>query len=383
MAANYDVIIAGLGAMGSAAAFHLSRSGLRVLGLDRFAPPHALGSSHGQTRIIREAYFEHPVYVPMVQRAYALWHELEQLAREPLLLQTGGLMIGEKNGAVFGGAKRSAELHHLPHEVLSASEIRRRFPALRPEESMSGILEPRAGILFPERCIAAHLHSAARHGADLRYDEPVLSWSPVDAGVEVHTARGRYHAAQLVLSAGSWIQQLVPELPLPLTIERQVQFWFEPKHSPALFHPERCPIHLWQFDQRRFFYGFPDLGDGVKVACHHRGESTSPEEIRREVATDEVEGMREVVRRFLPAGDGPLRSAVVCMYTNTPDEHFWIDRHPGYPGVLIASPCSGHGFKFSSVIGEILSNLVIRGKSAFDLTLFGSRVGPVEGRPPL
>jgi sarcosine oxidase len=378
MAANYDVIIAGLGAMGSAAAFHLARSDLRVLALDRFAPPHSLGSSHGQTRIIREAYFEHPVYVPMVQRAYVLWHELQQLAGEPLLLQTGGLMIGQENGVVFGGAKRSAELHHLPHEVLSVSEIHRRFPALRPDQSMSGIWEPRAGILFPERCIAAHLALAARHGADLRYDEPVLSWSPVGSGVEVNTSKARYQAAQLVLSAGSWVQQLVPELNLPFTIERQVQFWFEPNASPALFHPEHCPIHLWEYDQRRFFYGFPDLGDGVKVACHHHGETTSPEAIRREVSADEVEAMRAVVRRFLPTGDGPLRSAVVCMYTNTPDEHFWIDRHPNCPGVFIASPCSGHGFKFSSVIGEILRDLVIEGKSAFDLDLFRSRASVVK-----
>ena len=376
MPASHDVIIIGLGAMGSAAAYHLARRGQRVLGLDRFSPPHTMGSSHGQTRIIREAYFEHPSYVPIVQRAYVLWDELARAAHAPLLLQTGGLMIGAPDSIVFTGAKHSAETHGLPHEILTASAVRQRCPALRPSDDMLAVLEPRAGILFPERCIAAHLTLASRHGANLRTEEPVVRWTASEHGVEVVTTKGTYRAAQMILSAGSWARELLPDLNPPLTIERQVLFWFEPKTAPEHFYPERCPIHLWQIggdEGRRFFYGFPDLGEGMKIAWHHDGSNVSPDFVSRDVAPAEVESMRGLLRRYLPQADGRFRSAAVCLYTNTPDEHFWIDRHPAHPQVIIASPCSGHGFKFASAVGEILTDLAIHGKSHFDLGLFGNR----------
>jgi len=376
VSANYDVVIIGLGAMGSAAAYHLARRGQRVLGLDRFSPPHTMGSSHGQTRIIREAYFEHPSYVPIVKRAYVLWDELSLAANAPLILQTGGLMIGTPDSIVFSGAKTSADTHDLPHEILTASDVRQRFPALRPSDDMMAVLEPRAGILFPERCIAAHLSLAARHGANIHCEEPVVRWNAIENGVEVVTTKGTYHAGQMILSAGSWARGLLPGLNAPLTTERQTLFWFEPKSSPRLFYPERLPIHLWEIaggEGRRHFYGFPDLGEGVKMAWHHHGANVSPDFVSREVTPDEVETMRGLLRRHLPQADGRLRSTTVCLYTNTPDEHFWIDRHPAHPQVLIASPCSGHGFKFSAAIGEILSDLAIDGRSQFDLNLFKNR----------
>jgi sarcosine oxidase len=369
---SFDVIIIGLGAMGSAVACHLARRGKRMLGLDRFAPPHALGSSHGQTRIIREAYFEHPVYVPLVQRAYELWFELEKQTGRSLFRQTGGLMIGRPEGAVMAGAKRSAREHSLAHEILSAAEVRSRFPALQPTDEMMAVWEPRAGILFPELCIEAHLTTARNRSADLRRDEPAMSWADDGEGVRVVTTRGAYHAGQLVLTAGSWNQSLLRGLKLPLTVERQVQFWFEPR-VPVRFQPERCPIHIWEHEPGRFFYGFPDLGEGVKVARHHEGDLVSPDSIQREVRPEEVEAMRTVVRQFLPDADGALRAAVVCMYTNTPDAHFLIDRHPAYPQVLIASPCSGHGFKFSSAMGEVMADLLTEGRTRFDLSLFRNR----------
>jgi sarcosine oxidase len=373
MSSAYDVIIVGLGAMGSATAYHLARRGCNLLGLDRFTPPHTFGSSHGETRIIREAYFEHPVYVPLVQRAYTLWNELEREAHCRLFQQTGGLMIGRPDSVVVRGAKLSAETHQLPHEILSAQEVSKRFPALRPELEMMGVLEPRAGILFPERCISAHLDLARRYGATLRFNETILNWSATANGVIVRTTTGAFHAASLVLCAGSWINQLVPELALPFQVERQVLYWFDPQHSSGLFDPQRCPIHLWQFDGCHFFYGFPNLGDGVKVARHHDGEFTTPDKVCREVSSAEIQAMREVVQRFLPAAAGALRSATVCLYTNTADEHFWIDWHPQHRQVLIASPCSGHGFKFSSAIGEILTDLVLKGETRFDLRLFRQR----------
>ena len=372
MATRFDVIIVGLGAMGSATAYHLAKRGKKILGLDRFTPPHGFGSSHGQTRIIREAYFEHPLYVPLIQRAYELWAELEKQTGRSLLRQTGGLMIGRPDSAVVSGAKRSAEEHRLRHEILDASEVRRRFPALQPIDEMVAVWEPRAGILFPEACIEGHLGLARKHGAELHMVEPALRWEPDGNGIRVFTAKGEYPAERLVLTAGSWIQSLLSGLSLPFNVERQIQFWFEPKNA-AIFHADRCPIYIWEHEPSRYFYGFPNLGEGVKVAGHHEGEIVNPDSINREVAPKEVAAMRALVRKFLPGADGPLRTAVVCMYTNTPDHHFFIAPHPAHPQVLIASPCSGHGFKFSSVIGEVLADLLAGGRCGFDLGLFRHR----------
>jgi len=369
----HDVAIVGLGVMGGAAALELARRGARVIGFDRFEPPHRWGSSHGDTRIIREAYFEHPVYVPMVQRAFVLWRELERASGAALLQQTGGVMIGEPDSTLIAGALRSARTHGLQHEVLSASELRARVPVLNPEPGMVGVWEPRAGVLAAEACVSAQLGQARRHGADLRYDEPVSHWQADGADISVHTARGRHRARQLVVCAGAWVASLLPGVALPFRVERQLLHWFEPAATAAAFTPQRCPVHLWQFDGSRFFYGFPDQGAGVKVAFHHRGESTSADAVTREVAAAEVDDMRRTLRRLLPAADGRLRASTVCLYTNTPDEHFWIDRHPAHGNVLVASPCSGHGFKFAPVIGEIVADLVEGRPSRFDLGLFGWR----------
>jgi sarcosine oxidase len=366
MPSSYDVIVVGLGAMGSATLYHLARRGHRVLGLDRFSPPHTLGSSHGQTRIIREAYFEHPVYVPMVQRAYELWAELGR----HLYLQTGGLMIGPPGGVLVSGARRSAEEHHLPHEHLDAAAVRRRYPGLQPDDSMSALWEPRAGILFPDQCIREHLRQAIQcYGADVLTDTPILKWSNSGAGVEVRTERKTFTAGQLVLSAGAWIRPLLgPDSP-EFQVERQTLFWFAPT-DPSLFSPERCPIHMWEYDSGRYCYGFPDLGHGVKLALHHEGEVTTADTVRRTIDDHDTESVRALAQRFLPRADGPLLEATVCLYTNMPDGHFLIDRHPGNERVLVVSPCSGHGFKFSSAIGEIAADLVEGAKPKFDLSLF-------------
>jgi sarcosine oxidase len=369
---DYDVIIAGLGAMGSAAAYHLAASGQRVLGLDRFRPPHDLGSSHGRTRIIREAYFEHTLYVPLVRRAYELWAELEQRSGKRLFRQTGGLMIGPLDGALVRGARKSAEDHHLAYQMLSAAEVRQRFPALKPTEEMVAIWEPRAGILFPEVAIQAHLELASAAGATLLFDEPVLKWEVDPAGVRISTSKGSYRAQRLLISAGAWLSSLVPDLHLSLSVERQVLCWFEPTSQPELLKPERCPIFICEHAPSRFFYGFPDLGDGVKAAVHHEGQQTDPDRICRDVRTEDTEAVRALLARFLPGAAGPLRSAVVCMYTNTPDAHFILDRHPRCPEVVIASPCSGHGFKFSPVIGEMAAMLLADRMPRFDLSLFRS-----------
>ena len=369
MSTEYDVLIVGLGAMGSAAAYHLAGRGMRVLGLDRFQPPHSFGSSHGRTRIIREAYFEHPAYVPLLQRAYELWANLEKESGRKLLLQTGGLMLGPVEGVLVSGARRSAEQHGLRHELLSAAQIRARFPELSVPDGLAAVWEPRAGILFPELAIQTHLELARARGAELLLNSPVLSWEPRAEGVRVTCETGTYIAKQLVLSPGAWMNSLLPPPGLPLSVERQVLFWFEPLQR-GVFEPARLPIFIWEYAAHQFFYGFPDLGDGVKFALHHQGEPSAPDSLAREINPQEIEAARGLLRRFIPGAAGALKSTAVCMYTNTPDEHFMLDKHPTLPQVLVASPCSGHGFKFSAVIGEIIADMIAGEKPPFDLSLF-------------
>jgi sarcosine oxidase len=365
---RFDVVVAGLGAMGSAAACHLAVRGARVLGLDRHSPPHALGSSHGETRIIREAYFEHPAYVPLVQRAYRLWEELEGETGRSLLRRTGALMIGPPEGALVRGALESARLHGLPYERLDPGEARERFPAFRMGEGTAVVLEPGAGVLDPEGCVAAHLERARARGAELRMEEPVLAWRHRAQGVEVRTSRGRYEADRLVVAVGPWLADLVPAL--PFHVERQVMFWFRPRGEPADFGPGRFPAFLWDLPGGELFYGMPDLGSGLKAARHHGGETGTVHTVDARVRGEDVEVVRRFLRSHIPGADGePLRGAV-CRYTNSPTGHFLIDRHPESEHVLLVSPCSGHGFKFASVFGEVAADLVLDGETRHDISLF-------------
>jgi sarcosine oxidase len=364
----YDVIIIGLGAMGAAAAYHLTRLGRLVLGLDRFHPPHELGSSHGKSRIIREAYFEHPLYVPLVQRAYELWTELEAASGRRLFHQTGGLMIGPPDGVLVQGAKRSATVHKLSHEILSSSALRRQFPAFNLPAETIAVREPRAGILFPELAVQTHLELAAHHGASLRFDEPALKWESTGTSVRAVTAKGSYTAERLLLTAGAWMVSLLPDLKPPLTVERQVLCWFQPLSSPEQFRS--LPIFICEYAPHRFCYGFPDLGDGLKIAIHHQGQLTTADSVHRQATESDVARVRELLQTLLPEANGPLKSAAVCLYTNTPDEHFLVCPHPAHSNVIIASPCSGHGFKFSPAVGEISANYLTDRPPSFDLTPF-------------
>ena len=374
-----DAIVVGLGAMGSAALRALARRGARVVGFDAHRPPHALGSSHGRSRIIREAYFEDPAYVPLVQRAWALWEELERERGERLLVPTGGLMIGPESCVLVRGALASATRHGLPHEVLDATTLAVRFAAVAPDPEMVAVWEPRAGVLSPEAGIGALLASAGASGATIRAEEPVVRWRPAGAGFEVETARDTYRAERLVLCAGPWLGTLVPELSTVLAVERVVQLWFEPT-APERFTPERCPISIWEYGPGRFFYSFPALGHGVKAALHHQGRRADPDQVERRVGDDESHAVRRLLERYLPGAAGRLLDASVCLYTNTPDEHFLIDRHPQHSNVLVVSACSGHGFKFAPAIGEIAAELTLDGRTAHDLGLFGRN--RLEAQPP-
>ena len=367
--ARYDVAVVGLGAMGSQAALELASRGKRVLGLDRYRPPHTLGSTHGRTRIIREAYFEEPLYVPIVQRAYELWRRLEERSGARLLTVTGGLMLGAPDSQVVAGAHASAVEHGLPFEELSARQVRERFPAYAVPDEHSAVFEPRAGFLEPEPAVEAALALGAEAGAELRFDEQVLGWEDDGDALLLRTGAGTYAADCVILAAGPWLTDLVPELAGAFSIARQPLLWLDPRR-PELFPLERFPIFVWEWQPGWAFYGFPDTGDGFKVAVHHHGERVSADSVERDLRPEDEDTIRALVRRYFPDGEGELREAAVCLYTNTPDEHFVIDRLPGDERVIVASPCSGHGFKFAPAIGELLADLALGEQPRFDLKPF-------------
>lgn len=376
---SYDVGIVGLGAMGSLTALELARRGKRVLGFDRFRPPHAFGSSHGKSRIIREAYFEHPQYVPFVRRAYEQWALLERDSGRTLLIPTGGIMIGPPEGVLVAGARRSAAEHGLECEVLTAREVRSRFPAFTPADHEVGLFEPRAGILLPEACIESAIALAVEAGAELHFDEPVIEWQGAET-LAVTTARGRYEVRRLIVAAGAWMAAGIAQIRLPLTLARQPLFWFDPIGDRSGVEPGRMPIFMWEWAAGRYFYGFPDMGDGVKVAIHHEGEPTTADAVRRELAAEETDLLRSIMADRTPVLNGPLRTAAVCLYTNTPDGDFVIDRHPEDRRVILASPCSGHGFKFAPAIAEVLSDLALDREPVLDLTPFALTRFPARAR---
>ena len=354
---TYDVIVVGLGAMGSAAAYHLARRGLRVLGLDSYPRRHKFGSSHGTSRIIREAYMEGTDYVPLVQRAYQLWRELEGETGSELLRITGCLTMGSAQSNFVTGALASSRRFNLPYEYLSASEIAHRFPAFTPTEGLMAVYEKNGGILFPEQCVLAHLDLAARQGADLRHGETVLNWTSQGDSVTVETAQARYTADRLVITTGPWAAELLADLGLPLKVQRIVNAHFEPDDT-ARFEPAVCPVYLLEGPEGEY-YGFPVLpGEGLKIGRHDVGEVCTPQTINRQVAPSEVEELRTVFDRYMKGGAASLKWSLTCMYTNTPDRHFIIDRHPNQPNVVYGCGFSGHGFKFASVIGEALADLV-------------------------
>jgi sarcosine oxidase len=354
--AEYDAIVIGLGAMGSAAAYQLAVRGQRVLGLEAFPRGHTLGSSHGESRIIRMAYFEHADYVPLLKRAYALWGQMQAAASVELLRLTGGLFIGPPDGELVAGSRRSAEAHGVPHALLDAREIVQRFPALRPRPDEIGLYEETAGVLFPERCIAAQLDLARQAGAELHHAEPVESWAGDTSGLEVRTAGGRFQAGRLVLTAGAWLGKLLASLHLPLQPERIPLFWFEP--TPEL------PVFIWQTGADEYFFGIPHLEWlGTKVGRHHSEQPCDPDTVDRDIHPADEQRIRRFVEHCIPDLNGPLAAAKICLYTNTPDGHFLIDRHPELPNVVFAGGFSGHGFKFASVVGEILADLLLDGRA--------------------
>ncbi len=363
---HYDVIVAGLGAMGSSAAYQLARRGLSVLGLDQYHPPHTRGSTHGRTRIIREAYFEDPLYVPLVQRSYELWFELAKRVSTEIIRTTGGLMLGPEHGAVIVGSQASAEANNITHQLLDSAAISRRFPGLTPPPDFVGLWEERAGLLFAETIVSTHLELALESGADLRLGCPLLGWNDEGNSVLARTGLGDFRSTSLVLTAGPWMSRLLPGLDHLFTVERQVSHWFEPVPEMA-----QWPVTLWEHYPGGLFFTLPDEVDGLKAGVHHEGETVDPDRVDRQTSKNEEEVVRGLLARFMPAANSRLLKSAVCLYTNTPDHHFLLDRHPDSRQVIVVSPCSGHGFKFASVVGEITAELVSQGETRFDISHFG------------
>jgi len=367
---HYDVIVIGVGGVGSAATYYLARRGKRVLGLERFDIPHTMGSSHGHTRIIRLAYYEHPSYVHLLRRSYELWRDIQKRSKEQLLHITGSIDAGPENSWVFQGSWQSCKIHDLPHEVLDGTELRQRFPGYRfPREIMS-VLQPEGGFLKPERCIVSYVMGALASGAEIHGREQVLDWQPYAGGVRVRTDRGTYEADRLVITAGAWASTQLPILQHLAIPERQALAWLQP-YNPDLFLPENFPVFNVLVEEGRY-YGFPIYSvPGFKFGrYHHLQENVDPDTIDREPNAADDAILRQFAERYFPEGAGHTMSMAICMFTNTPDSHFLMDEHPEYPQVVFASPCSGHGFKFVSVLGEIMADLADRGETRHDIDLF-------------
>lgn len=369
MSATYDVILVGLGAMGTSAALHLARRGVRVLGLEQFDVPHAFGSSHGQSRMIRMAYYEHPHYVPLLRRAYDLWHELEHLCGQTLLHQTGGLYLGRPDSELIAGSLRSAREHALPHDLLDHAALRTSFPQFRVPDGYVGLFEKPAGFLLPERAVSAAAELALRHGADLRAREAVAAWSSSGVSVTVTTSRGTYSAAHLVFCAGAWTARLLRDIDVSLLVTRQVLGWVWPR-VPGPFALGRFPVFAIGHDDGSLHYGFPLLPTGsdpgplgLKVAHHTPGLPADPDSVERLVLPGDEATFRPALGTYLPDAAGTTLATRVCLYTNSPDHHFILGPHPTRPNVTLAAGFSGHGFKFATVVGEALADLATRGRT--------------------
>jgi sarcosine oxidase len=378
---DYDVIVAGVGAMGSATVAELAARGARVLGLDRASIPNHEGSSHGVNRIIRLAYAEDPRYVPLLRRAYERWHDLESRLGETVLVTTGGLDMGTPESDTVRGSLASAREHDLVHELLDASEVNARFPGFRLPDDVVAVYQPDGGFVLSERAIAGHARLAIEDGAELHGHEPVVAWDAGDGGVTVRTSVAQYRARHLVISAGAWVGKLVPSLAPTAVPERQVLIWVQARR-PELYTPARLPVFI--LDVEDLYFGLPEYGiPGLKFGImHHRREVIDPDAWDRSLIEPEDEAvLRAGISRYMPDADGPTLTFATCIYTNAPDEHFTIGPLPGTPGVTVLSPCSGHGYKFASVVGEIAADLALEGGTDHDIEMFRLDRFKTEPRP--
>lgn len=359
---RYDVIVVGLGGMGSATTYHLAHRGLDVLGLERYDIPHTMGSSHGITRIIRRAYYEDPSYIPLVERAYDLWDDLAALSDRPVIHRTGSIDAAPADDMMFTESLRSCEKHDIPHEVLTGAEASERFPGYQLPDEYRALYQPDGGFVVPEQAIIAHTQAAHSEGAEIHARTQVEDWTEtVDGGVRVETDQENYEAEKLVLATGAWNQKFTDILNGLAVPERQVLAWFQPK-APELFQPGRFPVWNLSVPEGRF-YGLPIYDvPGIKLGrYHHREEQVDPDDWNQTPGPEDERPLREFAQNYFPEGAGPTMRLATCLFTNSPDEHFILDTLPKYPQVAVGAGFSGHGFKFASVIGEILADLTTGG----------------------
>lgn len=361
-----DVIVVGLGAVGSAAAWRLAARGRAVIGFDRWSPPHTRGSTHAESRITRETAWEGAHYVPLVQRANALFRQLEIESGERLFEQQGGLFLGRREDPIIAGSQQSAAAHGLQTELLEVDAIRERWPHLSPDAGMVGLVDPGAGVLYPERIVRAAHARARALGAELRYDEPMLAWRAEGTGVVVTTPQGEYRADRLVLCTGAWMPELLGPLGVTLDVERITLHWFEPSSDPAQLGHDRVPVQLICPDGAHPTAIFPAIDGAVKATGHHSGAFCTPDSIDRTVHPSEIAEVDALLRRYAAPLSGAWLRSATCMYTNTPSGHFLLDHHPEVPQVILGSPCNGFGFKFSTATGEILADLAVGATSDID-----------------
>lgn len=375
MTTDYDVIVLGVGTMGAAAAYHLSKRGVSVLGLEQHAIPHLLGAHHGFSRMIRLAYYEHPDYVPLLRRAYELWDALEEDHGEPILRRTGGLYMGIKGERFLQGAIMSAQTHGLAYDVLSPPEIQERYPVFDVPDTHAGFFEEAAGFLVPETAMAAHVLGALRRGAELRGHVRVSSWETEGSGVVVQTADGEtFSARHLLITAGAWSQEVLGDLALDLTVTRQAWGWFWPQQGSDPFQLGKLPCWFVESPGGGGHYGFPMMPDnpGFKLALHQASEVTGqPGTIDRQAQPEDEAALRAFLNDRIPSANGNLLAIRTCLYTNSPDGHFILDQHPASHRVTLACGFSGHGFKFASVMGEVLADLATEGQTTHPIDFLG------------
>lgn len=376
MTETADVLIVGLGGLGSAAAYHLAARGSRVIGIDRFGPAHARGASHGESRGVWKAYFMGAGYVPLLDRAYDLWDELGEIHGETLLHRTGGICVGPADGALVPAALASAREAGLEIECLESDEIRSRFPEFTPGPGDVAVWDPSSGYVRPEQVVTAHLDLARKHGADLRFDEKVLDLSDTGSGVRVRTETGVYEADRLVVAAGAWAPQLLPELQPHTKVLRKVMLWFDPISRAEDFYPGRQPYWIWEGENGTVGYGHPAVdgpSGGVKAGIHSGGEPADPDSLDRHVSTQDVEVVREFLAKRIPALPGRYLRSRVCMYDNSPDLGFIIGPSAQSDRITVAAGSSGHAFKFVPALGEVIAQLATEGASTHDISLFDPR----------
>lgn len=367
---NYDAIIIGVGSMGAATCFWLAERGYKVLGLEQFDIPHEQGSHAGQSRIIRKAYFEHPDYVPLLERAYENWKEMEALTGTQLYFQTGLVYFGKSTNTIIRGVKDAAILHKIKIDQLSQQQASSQFPEFTVPQNFETIYEPDAGFITPEKAILLYKEEAIKSGADIRTNESVLKWGKEGDTVKLVTNKNTYYSKKLIITAGAWAGKMLPQLNTELTVTRQTIGWVQPK-KPKSFSLGNFPCWMLEEEGMGSYYGFPLLPEdrfdgpsGIKIAHHFPGQIVDPDNVNRQISKDDEDDLRYVLEKYLPQADAKVLSWKTCLYTNTKDENFIIDHLPGYDGdVTIACGFSGHGFKFVSVVGEILADLAIEGKS--------------------